>query len=282
VSPARDTAPPSNDERAFHEFEQRGWRAAAAAYQSVFARLTVQAAPALLDAAGVKKGTRLLDLASGPGDLAAQAHARGARVIGGDFATTMLAIARERHPEVEFREADAEALTFDDASFDAVTMSFLVGHLARPETAFAEAHRVLAARGRIAFSWWQPPGRAVAFELMFDAVRAHGSMDVGIPAGPPFDRFSEPQACVELLRGAGFAEPRVEPCDMTWIVASGDELFDVYLNGSVRSSALLRGQTPEALREIRTAVVASIEALGAQDGKISVPMPCWVASAARP
>jgi SAM-dependent methyltransferase len=181
--------------RAFHDFEQSGWRAAAAAYQSALARLTALAAPSLLDAASVAPGSRLLDLASGPGDLAALAHARGARVTGTDFADAMLALARAQHPDVEFQAADAEDLPFEPNAFDAVTMSFLVGHLARPETAIAEARRVLVPGGRVAFSWWQRPDSAVAFGFVMDAVRAHGRMDVALPQGPPFDRYCEPAAC---------------------------------------------------------------------------------------
>jgi hypothetical protein len=67
---------------------------------------------------------------------------------------------------------------------------------------------------------------------------------------------------------------------MTWSVASGDEVFDVFLHGTVRSAALLRGQTPEALRDIRAEVVARVEALR-RNGTIAIPMPCWIASASK-
>src|SRR4051812_24363420 len=131
----------------FHDFEQAGGERAAAFYGDAFGGLTAQTAPALLDAARVARGARVLDVASGPGFIAREAAGRGAEVIGLDFARAMVAEARRRNPAIDFREGDAEALTFDDGSFDAVAMNFGMLHLARPDTAIAEAHRVLRPGG---------------------------------------------------------------------------------------------------------------------------------------
>jgi ubiquinone/menaquinone biosynthesis C-methylase UbiE len=278
---AREPVPANDDARVFHDFEQEGWEAAAAAYASGFSALTVQGGLALLAYVEIDLDERLLDVACGPGWIAHHARQNFTpNVVGVDFSSAMLAVARKRHPKVDFRQADAEALPFDDASFDIVTMGFLVGHLARPEVAMAEAYRVLVPRGRVAFSWWQPPDRAVGFGFVYDAVRAHGRMDVDIPKGPPFDRYCDSGTCAELLRGAGFVEPTVHSQDMTWLASSGDSVFETFLNGTVRSAALLRAQTPEALRKIRAEVVAKVEAF-TEDGKITLPTPCWIAVATK-
>ena len=134
----------------FTAFEHDGWQQAALAYENGFLPLTRQAVEPLLDAAGVHAGVRHLDLASGPGDVAGAAEARGAKVTGSDFAEAMLEIAGRRHPGVKFRQADAQALPFADCSFDAVTMAFLLGHLADPDLGLREAHRVLASGGAVA------------------------------------------------------------------------------------------------------------------------------------
>ena len=96
---------------------------------------------------GYSAGTRVLDVATGPGTIAGVAAARGADVVGLDFSGAMIAEATRLHPAVAFREGDAHALPFDAASFDAVVMNFGLLHLARPETAMAEAHRVLRGDG---------------------------------------------------------------------------------------------------------------------------------------
>src|SRR5262249_3421330 len=135
----------------FHEFEHDGWQRAAAHYADTFAPLTSKTIPALLEAAGVAKGRRVLDVATGPGDVAAAAAAAGAQVIAIDFSSSMIAAARRRYPDVDFREGDAQALPIPDRSVDAVVMNFGLLHLAQPDTAIAEAHRVLVAGGRAAF-----------------------------------------------------------------------------------------------------------------------------------
>src|SRR5262245_40494168 len=97
--------------RAFHDFEQAGWQRASATYSRTFGTLTAQTTDALLDAAGVRAGIRLLDVATGPGFVAGAGAARGAAVVGVDFSPLMVDEARQRYPDVEFTDGDAEALT---------------------------------------------------------------------------------------------------------------------------------------------------------------------------
>src|SRR2546423_7968232 len=144
----------TTDPSAFHDFEQDGWQRAAEHYGGAFGALTIQTAAPLLDAVHAAAGTRLLDVATGPGFVAAAAAARGADVVGLDFSPAMIAEARRRHSTIAFRDGDAESLPFADASFDGVVMNFGLLHLARPEAALSEAHRVLRPRGRCALTIW--------------------------------------------------------------------------------------------------------------------------------
>src|SRR4051812_30340892 len=112
------------DPMPFHHFEHDGWEQAAAFYGDAFGSLTAQAAGPLLDAVGVPPAVDLLDVATGPGFIAAAAHARGATVVGLDFSPAMIAEAARRNPTIAFREGDAQALPFDDHRFDAVVMNF--------------------------------------------------------------------------------------------------------------------------------------------------------------
>src|SRR5207244_2109622 len=101
----------------FRDFEHAGWEGAASAYAEHWGALTRQAVEPLLDATGAGPGVRLLDVATGPGYVASAAADRGAQVTGLDFSAVMVAEARRRYPEVEFREGEADALPFPDASF---------------------------------------------------------------------------------------------------------------------------------------------------------------------
>src|SRR5207245_8045290 len=97
-----------------------------------------------VDAAGLGKSTRVLAVACGPGYAAAAAAERGATAIGVDFSSEMVEEARGRYPGIEFREGDAEQLAFSNSRFDALVLNFGMLHLARPEQALIEAHRVLS------------------------------------------------------------------------------------------------------------------------------------------
>jgi cyclopropane fatty-acyl-phospholipid synthase-like methyltransferase len=92
------------DPRLFHEFEHNGWQGIPQQYHQAFGELTTQSIELLLDAAGVKAGTIVIDIASGPGYVAAAAARRDATVIGVDFSAAMVAEAQGRNPDVEFRE----------------------------------------------------------------------------------------------------------------------------------------------------------------------------------
>ena len=234
----------------------------------------MQSVIALLDAAHVTKGARLLDVACGPGYAAAAAAALGASAIGIDFSSEMVAEARGRYPGIEFKEGDAEQLSFEDSSFDAVVLNFGMLHLARPEQALAEAHRVLRPGGRVAFTVWETPDKAIGFGIVLSAIQKHGDMNVPIPSGPPFFRFSDPAESKRALAAAGFVNATVSQVPQLWRLPSADALFEVMYNGSVRNAALLRAQKPEVVetirREIRQAVV---------NAGYELPMPAVLASA---
>jgi SAM-dependent methyltransferase len=265
----------------FHDFEHAGWERASEYYGDAFGALTTQTAGALLNAAGASSGMRLLDVATGPGFIAAAAAVLGARAVGLDFSAAMIAEARRRHPALTFREGDAEALPFEPASFDAVVMNFGLLHLARPDAAITEAHRVLRPEGRYALTVWAEPEQAVGFGLVLKAVQEHGNPDVPLPEGPPFFRFSAPEEVKRTLEHAGFSGVEVRTLPLTWHLTSPDGVFDAVSRGGVRTAAVLRGQTPEALAAIRAAVRRRVEAY-AKDGQFVVPMPAVLASGKRP
>ena len=267
------------DPDAFHEFEHQGWERAAAFYGEAFGALTSQTAGPMLDAVGASQGTRLLDVACGPGLIAGAAAGRGAIVTGLDFAAAMVAEARRRLPGLMFQEGDAEALPFDAGTFDAVVMNFGLLHLARPDVALAEAHRVLRPGGRYAFTVWSE--QAVAFQLALRAIEKHGNAKVPLPDGPPFFRFSDAEETGRVLASIGFTSVDVRELPIVWRVSSADLVFEALSRGGVRTAAVLRGQTPQALAAIRDAVRHGI-APYAVDGGFAVPMPAVLASGRKP
>ncbi|MEV3904006.1 class I SAM-dependent methyltransferase [Mycobacterium sp. NPDC050551] len=131
-------------------------------YPAVAAELIPSLGPALVRACAVRPGERVLDVAAGSGNAAIPAAAAGATVTAGDLAPELFdagrRIAAERGVELEWVEADAEALPFADGAFD-VVMS-CVGAMFAPhhETTAGELVRVLRPGGRIGMINWTPSG----------------------------------------------------------------------------------------------------------------------------
>ena len=181
-----ETPDETSGQDAFNRFEAEGWERRADGYHVLADGLTTRVIEPLLDAAGVDSGTRVLDVATGPGYAAEAARLRGADVVGVDVAGAMVTLAQRLHPEIKFRQADAERLPFDAGSFDAVVGNFMILHVGRPEQAAAELTRVLDAGGRAALSTWDAPERTRLLGVLVDALAEVG-------AQPPADTGAAPR-----------------------------------------------------------------------------------------
>lgn len=104
----------SSEAERLRAFERQGHDALATSYHAFFAAVTALATDPLLDAARLHPGIHLLDIATGPGALAAEAANRGARPVGIDLSPQMIELARRLYPGIDFREADVERLPFAD------------------------------------------------------------------------------------------------------------------------------------------------------------------------
>jgi ubiquinone/menaquinone biosynthesis C-methylase UbiE len=256
------TTPPTTPSAfdAFEAFEASGWERKAAGYQAFFTQITNRTIDDLLDAAGVGQGTRLVDVATGPGLVAGRAVERGATALGIDIAEAMVAIARQHWPSIEFRQADAHELPFTDACFDAVTGNFALLHLGRPERAVGEFTRVLAPGGRLALTVWDEPERAALFGAVLEALDACGATPPDdIPAGPSFFRFSADAELRALFEAQGLENVTVTTLRFTHLARSVDEVWDGILDGTVRTSALISGQPAATRRRIREAFGAILD-----------------------
>jgi demethylmenaquinone methyltransferase/2-methoxy-6-polyprenyl-1,4-benzoquinol methylase len=168
---------------------------------------------ATVKAIGAGPADRVLDIAAGTGTSSVAIAARGAEVVALDFSHGMVEVGRERHPEIEFVEGDAEQLPFDDATFDAVTISFGLRNVNRPKQALAEMHRVLKPGGRLVICEFSTPPFA-PLRAAYRAYLRYGmpvlarAVSSNTPAysylADSIDAWPEQQVLSQWLRGAGF------------------------------------------------------------------------------
>jgi SAM-dependent methyltransferase len=135
----------------------RAWGERATDWAYLMEPYARRANDALFDRAGIGSGIRLLDIACGSGYAASVAAGRGATVAGLDASEELIAIARARTPDADFRVGDMFDLPFGDGQFDVAT-SFN-GIWKGCENALREARRVVRPGGLVGFSFWGSPKR---------------------------------------------------------------------------------------------------------------------------
>jgi len=264
----------------FKTIERKGWNERAGVYASTTALATTQAVASLLRAVRPRPGLRLLDICTGPGFAAGAAAAIGCEVTGIDFAPEMVAEATARFPQCAFALGDAEALEQPDAAFDAAICNFGVFHFTEPETAFAEAFRVLQPGGRYAWSQWLGPDKSELFAVFFNAIKTHADMDIGLPPAPPAFRLSDADAARSAMQETGFEEIDIDPVPIVLHAPTGD-MLDFFRTFGVRTAMVMDRQVPEAVEAIKHEVNEGLARYFSDDGVI-VPMPAMVISGRKP
>src|ERR1700730_6362082 len=216
----------SEDADRFRSFERQRLDNLAATYHDFFTPVTALAIKPLLEAVGLRADTYLLDVATGPGSLAAEVLKSGARPIGVDLSPGMIELARNSYPGIDFRIAEVEHLPFADRSFDAVVCNFGLGHFPEPESSVAECVRTLKQGRRLALSWWDDPSRQRIQGLFREAIAEVGAAPPpDVPAGYSILRFSDTDEFRRLLEGAGLTEVTVHDHRTTYLVADVEPLW---------------------------------------------------------
>ena len=157
-----DTAVPTQTDadRTLKQKHRAMW--ASGDYPTLASDLIWELGPRAVAAAGVRPGERVLDVAAGSGNAAIPAALRGAMVVASDLTPELLDVGRrlatEAGAELEWREADAEALPFGDDAFDAVLSTVGVMFAPHHERTADELVRVTKPGGRLALINWTPQG----------------------------------------------------------------------------------------------------------------------------
>lgn len=179
----------------------------------------------LCESLDLRAGAKVLDVAAGNGNATLAAARRGGEVVSTDYVPELLERARERAQaerlDIEFREADAEALPFDDDSFDVVLSTFGVMFTPDQGRAASELVRVCRPGGTIGLANWTPEG---FIGQLFRTIGAH----VPPPAGLKPPAAWGTRARLDELFGASAASIRTMRRDFTFRYRSPEHWIQVF------------------------------------------------------
>lgn len=261
----------SSGSRSGTETQYERWTARAALWRERppgRSRTSLASAELMLAALGRRPGMRVLDVACGPGEpaatVAAGIAAIGGHVVASDLVEGMLAMAREHAlarglTNISFQEADAEALPFPDASFEAVTCRHAIMLLPNAQRALREMRRVLVPGGRVVCLLSGPPEQSARERPML-LVRKHVDIPQVPPGAPDRFRFSGAGELAEQLRLAGFHDvvDTVHTLPVEWN-GTAEERWEVALRNVRRVARAVASLPEEQQRALKQEVVEAFQ-----------------------
>ena len=223
----------------------------------------------LCEALDLRAGQKVLDVAAGNGNASLAAARRWCEVVSTDYVASLLERGRRRAEaeglSLAFQEADAEALPYEDASFDVVVSTFGVMFTPNQEQAAAELLRVLKRGGKIGLANWTPDG---FIGQLFKTLGRY----ITPPAGAKSPALWGTRARLGELFGAGAAAIKTEPRQFAFRYRSPEHFLDVfktYYGPMLKAFAALDGTGQQGLRRDLLALIGSMNR--ADDGSMVLP-----------
>ena len=227
-----------------------GWSAVADEWAALWAPTARPAWAAVVDAAGIGAGMRVLDVGCGSGEFLAVLSGVGAEAAGVDPSAGMLRVARRRNPTVDLRTGSVERLPWPDGSFDAVTAFNALQFADDPAAAVTELARVLRPGGAVAVANWAEGARN-ELEVVEAAVAAADGEELR-PDGP----LRREGGLETLLAGGGLEVVATGLVPTPWAVPDAETLV----------RGVLMGEDGAAFEELGPVVVAAASPFRRLDG----------------
>lgn len=244
---------------------------AAEAYEAGFVpALFADWAPAIVDAAGVRPGQAVLDVACGTGVVAREAAGRQGghgRVVGLDLNEAMLVVARRLRPDIEWVAGNAAALPFDDEVFDVVLCQAALMFIPEPARALGEMARVVKLGGTVAVQVWASRESQTGFKPFYEIVAHHAGQDA-------VDLVSAYWALgdLEFLRGMFEAAGLEITATRTRTGVIRAPSIDQYVTTEIESTPLVERISDDVYRRIRADAQVALEPLVSETGGFQMPI----------
>ena len=236
----------------------------------------------MLDAVQIERGGRVLDVACGTGVLAREAAQRVGStglVAGLDLDPGMLAVARERAPEVDWRQGTAESLPYEDQSFDAVLSQFGLMYFEDRRQALQDMFRVLVPGGILAVAVWEKLENSAAYPIEVDLLQEFAGQQAADALRAPFV-LGDTMELTALFESVGVASVAIETRTGTARFPSMNSMIEADLRGwlPVMGVDLSEAQIERILAEAQVALQQYVT----DEGSVVFDSPAHIITATKP
>ncbi|HEX2359231.1 MAG TPA: methyltransferase domain-containing protein [Solirubrobacterales bacterium] len=230
----------------------------------------------LVELAGVKPGSRVLDIAAGYGEpalTAAELAGPEGSVVATDISAEMLAYGRERAAaagleNIEFVEADASSLDFPEDSFDAALSRFGIIFEPDGEGAAARVRGFLRPGGKMAIASWGLPEQVPFLAIPMKTVMERLEVPPPPPGTPgPLSRPT-PEAIGGLLEGGGFSDVEVEEAEVTFEWSSPEEFTTFIQEIAPPIIAMIEPHPADVQKQAWEAITEAARGAAGDDGAV--------------
>ena len=269
----------------YKEYTRTTWNESAPRYGELLRNLD-KYNDDLLAAASPRKGERVLDVATGPGEPALSLAPRvgpAGSVVGIDLSERMVEVARQNAKgvdNVEFRVMDAEHLAFPDASFDLAVCRFGLQIVTDPDRCIAEVRRVLRPGGRFAATVWGPGARVPALDVIIAPMLEYAEPDETGYIPTPYEMGGDGELA-EILAKAGFRDVAEKRVVHDFTFRDARTFFDAVLKGTPVGHSLSEEDEPTQ-KAVLQKTARNLERWTLPDGTVRAPAEAVVVAGVRP
>lgn len=221
-------------------------------YEPYVGRWSRRVAPEFLAWLGIPAGSRWLDVGCGTGALSQTilASTQPSGVAGVDPSEGFLAFARTRAPQAEFRVGDAQALTFEDNSFDAAVSGLVLNFVPDSAKAAGEMRRVVRPGGTAAAYVWDYAGEMQLMRRFWDAAAAVDPAARNLDESLRFP-LCQPDALGALWTAAGLQDVEVRTIDVPTVFRDFGDYWSPFLGGQGSAPAYCMSLTEDHRARLR-------------------------------